>query len=266
MKPNIKISVFLFFATLPNVSAQTFESAFQQYPLKKIEGYCSVDTTRLMYRFVYTYDWKKRLLMINKDFKHQAYVEEQKFEYNREGQLVKKIVYQVIRNESKLESFVEYNYSDSNLVKQEFYNSASVLDRMEEFEYVGNQKVRANFYSVENGSGEFKSSVKYRYDNKNRLVATNLFNLNGFLVSSVTYEYENDLLRRELQELSRSKNTVEMEYNEANQLIRKIENGKVIQEDSWERGRLVNRKTYDFGIDPCLRFCCGNYTIKFYYY
>jgi hypothetical protein len=219
-----------------------------------------------MYRFVYSYDWKKCLLLINKDFKHQAYVEEQKFEYDREGQLAKKIVYLVIRNEREIDSFVEYSYSDSNLVEQEFYNSASVLDRKEEFEYVGNQKVRANIYSVENGSVELKSSVKYKYDNKNRLVATNLFNLNGFLISSVTYEYKNDLLRKEIQELNRNKNTIEMEYSEAGQLIKKIENEKVIQEDSWRGGRLVNRKTYDFGIDPCRHFCCGNYTIKFYYY
>lgn len=101
----------------------------------------------------------------------------------------------------------------------------------------------------------------YEYDKQDRLVKKNKNN-----ELEVSYEYFQNRLKKEIRYNRNSNTETTYEYDDNGLLIYKKENDKIIEKNIYDKGRLVERWTYYFGIDPGYYPCSSQYITKYEYY
>jgi hypothetical protein len=248
------------------IYAQSIELPPTQYPIRLIKGYCAEDTSISVFNYQYEYNSKKNLVKSVRDLNH-SYVEEHRFEYGAGDKIQKETVLVINQGNMVLQSYTLYYYGDVNLVKKEFYNPANEIIRTEETDYAENSIVRTSMTYYHNGEPRLQSFTKYFYDKSGRLTRRDTFSGTGNSLSSFTYEYSGNLLISEVESATKNKtSTTTYEYDDNNNLSRKLNDGKVIQENVWLRSKLSERWQYDLGFDACRNMCCGKTMIKIFYY
>jgi hypothetical protein len=82
-----------------------------------------------------------------------------------------------------------------------------------------------------------------------------------------TYKYSGDLLVEEKKE-NKTGSVIfwkKYRYDFQNQLVRIQDRGDVIEENEYRNRRLIEKRTYYFGIDPGFDICYGNYIFRYEY-
>ena len=201
--------------------------------------------------------------------------------YDNENHLVK---YSSIQNNIETNR-IESLYNEFGLLtSKKFYsfNETQNLDRIRSFEYNEKHKLIYEGYDDEQGNN---TKNKYSYNEKGQLIESTVdCNYTHLLYSyeydlenrlskkyvnnelEVSYEYSNNLLMKEIHHNKNNNLEITYEYDDNGLLINKKENEKVIEKNIYYSGRLVERWTYYFGIDPCFSICCGQYITKYEYY
>ncbi len=186
-----------------------------------------------------------------------------KYEYNESKLLIKK-TYE--RLSSKTET--EYIYNDSNQLIYRIretvtYNPDgeihSIVVRESPLEYENNLLVREWAY--------WGGLTTYEYDDDERVVRMNTHTGTGELHHIYYYRYSGDLKTEEEKETVAGKNIYLrfFEYDSMKRLVRIAEDENTIEENFYTDNKLIERKTYYFGIDPGYDPCYGNYIYKFEY-
>ena len=55
------------------------------------------------------------------------------------------------------------------------------------------------------------------------------------------------------------------EYDSENRLTKIVEGENIIEENDYNGKKLIEKREYYFGIDPCFASCCGNFIYRYEY-
>lgn len=106
----------------------------------------------------------------------------------------------------------------------------------------------------------------YEYEN-GKLVTKNDYTKTGKLHHITKYKYSGDLKVEERKEtVAGSVMYIHIfQYDSENKLTRIFEGENIIEENFYDGNRLIEKRTYYFGIDPGFDVCYGNYIYKYEY-
>jgi len=160
-----------------------------------------------------------------------------------------------------------YIYDESNqltkiIYKFIYYDSNGNVTEVNEFEtlleYRNNQLVKEWYYW-----GGFST---YEYKN-GRLVKKIDFTDQGTEHHITIFRYVGNLLTEEIKETAAGTVIYERfyHYDSKRRPIKITENDKAIEENKYVGNRLVEKRTFYFGIDPGFDVCYGNYLYRYEY-
>ncbi len=107
----------------------------------------------------------------------------------------------------------------------------------------------------------------FDYEN-GKLTTKNDYTANGELHHITKYKYSGSLKVEEKKETSQGGIIFIklFKYDSKGRLDKVIEDDNVLEENFYEGNKLIEKRTYYFGIDPGFDICYGNYIYKYDYY
>ena len=229
---------------------------FLKFPLKTISTYCQNKLDTAFSTAVLTYDKENNLIKYswyNDTIESSRTV----FNYNALGFLVSKDFYSYSNNSLTLTRTRLYKYDEKNRLIYEGYDDERGNNTKNNYSYGKNGEL----ISSKNECNYNKWNYSYEYDSNGRL--RKKYKNNELEVS---YEYSQNHLTKEIHYNRNSNKEILYVYDDNGLLINKREKEKLIENNIYNNGRLVERWTYYFGIDPCYSPCCGQYFTKYEYY
>ncbi|TRX44914.1 hypothetical protein FNH22_31690 [Fulvivirga sp. M361] len=209
------------------------------------------------------------------------------YKYDNNGNLITEIS---MRDE-KVQSEITYEYDSDNLLTTEVHLTD---DSKTEKTFVYNESKQlinvlykfTNYDSDGNVTNESESEAPREYDGSQLIKEWESwggFNtyeyLNGKIITEINhtkngskhhftyYKYSGDLLVEEKKEnkvggLIHFKTYV---YDSQNRLIQIRDRENIIEESDYNDNKLIEKREYYFGIDPCYSACCGNFIYSYEY-
>jgi len=225
-----------------------------------IDVYCQSSPDELLRRIAYEYSDNN---LISEAIFAKGNLQSKKIlEYNSKNQLVNETVELQLREINK--SFI-YNDLDQLInIKYkttDFDSNGQVVNENESeapLEYENGLLVK-DFESW----GGFNT---YEYEN-NLMVSKTEYTKAGERHHITTYKYSKDLLIRERKETT-SGNLLyskEYSYDTKSRLVQIKDGENIIEERDYDNDRLVEKRTFYFGIDPGFDVCLGNYMYQYQY-
>ncbi len=218
----------------------------------------SLDDTLRMEEYMYDND-----NLINKTSIQNGKVQsETTYDYNSNNQIIsetymtdwKKTEMTYVYNESNQLINILYKFTDYDVDGQVTDESESEAPR----EYENNQLVKEWEYW-----GGFST---YEYS-KGKVVSKIDYTKTGEKHHFTYYKYSGELMIEEKKE-TKVGGLIYLktyEYDSENRLT-KIQDGEyIIEENDYVGKKLIEKREYYFGIDPCFAACCGNYIYKYDY-
>lgn len=184
------------------------------------------------------------------------------FEYNSDNQLIFEICETYLRKTEKTYNYnglnqlinIKYKFTDYGVNGQIVGVSENDAPR----EYENNQLVKeweywGGFKTYEYSNGKLVTMVDYtKYGVKNHIT---------------TYKYSGDLLIEEKEETNAG-GLIYLKtytYDSQNKLIQIRDGINVIEENDYIDNKLMEKRTYYYGIDPGFDVCYGNYIYRYKY-
>lgn len=184
------------------------------------------------------------------------------FEYNSDNQLISEVYLTDRKKTEKTYVYNENNQLINILYKFTDYDSnGQITDESENEaprEYENNQLVKEWEYW-----GGFNT-----YEYKNGKVVTKIDHTKtGDKHHITTYKYSGDLLIEEKKEtkVGRLIYLKTYIYDSQNRLIQIRDGENIIEENDYIDNKLIEKRTYYFGIDPWYDICYGNYVYRYEY-
>ncbi len=208
------------------------------------------------------------------------------YEYDDE-----KLITETLFQNDEIQSKTTYGYNSDNQLISEVY-LANRIKTEKTYVYNGNKQLINTLYNLisydSNGqiANETKIKAPREYEN-NRLVKEwefwggfNTYEYSGDKVVKkidytkngekhhiTTYKYSGDLLIEEIKE-NKVGGLIYLKtymYDSQNRLIKIKDGENSIEENDYIDNKLIERRAYYFGIDPCFAPCCGNFVYRFEY-
>lgn len=208
------------------------------------------------------YDYDKDNLITETTFFRGEIQSRTTFEYNSDNQITLEIYETDWRKIEKTFICNELNQVVNIIYKFTDYDSNGLVVNESEseapLEYETNQLVKEWVYW-----GGFHT---YEYENGKVTVKTD-YTKNGQKHHITKYKYRGELKVEERKETAAG-NVIYIRtyhYDSENRLVKIIEAGNIIEENDYFENRLIEKRTYYFGIDPGFDVCYGNYIYKYEY-
>jgi hypothetical protein len=197
-------------------------------------------------------------------------------------------------NQSKTQSF--YNHSGVKTTDSIFYYSegAWIIDQVYEYNYIkgllhekilktetGKEKHKTvyiyhgtkpeweDFYYFKDGEWDFQYAHKFEFDRNGLLAKKSSYTTleKDKVYDYFTYSYKNGKLSEEERIIQTGKVSYHKDYfyNKDGTLDYVVQDGNIIEKNTFENSRLVEKHTWYYGIDPCFSQCCGNIIYRYEY-
>lgn len=211
---------------------------------------------------VVTYEYERNNLISETSTAKGQMQSKRTFEYDSENKLIKEVYTEI---GLKIEEIYVYNAKNQLInVLYTFtnYDEAGKITTVEKKEapreYKNDQLVKewehwGGFNTYEYSNGKVVTKIRYTKQGQK---------------SSITkYTYHRGLLREERTEtvIGNLLYLRVYEYNIQNRLIRIREGENIIEENDYIGNRLIEKRTYYFGMDPGFFICGGNFVQKYKY-
>ncbi|TYA92202.1 hypothetical protein [Seonamhaeicola marinus] len=222
--------------------------------------YCQRDSNTILKSLEYTYEGNN--LVSKTTLRNGKIISKYEFEYNAKDLLLFEIYTSTL---SKTEKSYFYNTLDQlTNIKYKFtqFNANGEILEIKEYEepreYENNLLIKewkywGGFSTYEYNQGKVSTKIDYTK--------------NGIEHHFTTYKYSENLLIQEKKEtkvgsLLYLKTFV---YDSDNRLTEVLDRENTIEEYDYVNGKLTEKRTYYFGIDPGYDICYGNYIYRFEY-
>lgn len=184
------------------------------------------------------------------------------YEYNSKNLLIKETCDQDFR---KTEITYVYNKTDqliNKLYKIADLDASGLVLRTNESETPLEYKNNLLVKEVETWGGW----NTYEYSN-NKLITKNVFTSSGQLHWILSFKYSGSLKIEEKNQTSTGVNiyTRTFVYDSESRLTKVIEDGNIIEQNTYDVNKLIEKRTIYFGIDPGFFPCSGSFIYKFEY-
>lgn len=163
----------------------------------------------------------------------------------------------------------EYKYTKDKLaekrrLKANGNNSHKVL-----YSYNNSKLEWEEFYYFNNNAWEYQYGHKYKYYKRDQVVKRESYTSEAKdkVYDTFVYTYNNGKIREEKRIIQTGETSyIKKYYYTRNNLLDYIEKDEnIIQQNFYEVGKLVEKHTFYFGIDPCFSPCCGSSVYKYQY-
>lgn len=251
-------SLFLIFSSCSKDDDLLIPTEIDNPSLMIVSCQASIDDTLRLVEYEYENDnLIKETLFLNGE-KHSKTT----FDYNSDNQIISEIYISDLRKTEKTFLYNEHNLLINILYKSTYYDIDGQITNQSESEapreYENNQLVKEWEYW-----GGFNT-----YEYKNGKVVTKIdYTKNGEQHHFTYYKYSGDLLIEEKKE-NKSGGLLYLKtysYDSQNRLIQVKDGDNIIEENDYVGNKLVEKRTYYFGIDPGYDICYGNYVFKYKY-
>lgn len=222
--------------------------------------FCQNSSDNTLRRVEYEYD--NNNLVTETTFYHGIIVNKTTYEYNSDNQLIFEIYETDLRKTEKIFIYNELNQLVNIKYKFTDYDiNGEVIDEREKEaprEYENNLLVKEWEYW-----GGFNT-----YEYKNGKVQTKIdYTGTGEKHHITTYKYSGNLLIEEKKE-TKVGGLIYLKtykYDSQNRLIKIQDGDNIIEENDYIDNKLIEKRTYYFGIDPGFYVCYGNYIYRYEY-
>ncbi|MDX5584433.1 MAG: hypothetical protein QNK20_05800 [Aureibaculum sp.] len=259
----MKTIIYLIAICLIILSCSKDEDLLQPAELDEptaLNVFCQGTSNDTLRRVEYEYDNDKLITettFFNGDIQNMT-----TFEYSSSYQLIFETYETDLRKTEKTFIYNELNQLINIKYKFiDFDNSGNVIDENESEaprEYENNLLVKEWEYW-----GGFNT-----YEYKNSKIQTKIdYTKNGEKHHITTYKYSGSLLIEEKKE-TKVGGLIYLKaykYDSQNRLIKIFDRENIIEENDYIDNKLIEKRTYYFGIDPGFDICYGNYIFKYEY-
>lgn len=242
----------------------------ESYPeqIKKEVCYCGKEPDNEIGSTEYQYDNNGNLILITSridEWNPTKIISS----FNYSGLKLTDTIFYSVGDIWKISHIYEYNYMGSLLSKKIVKSETGEETSKTVYIYHQTKPEWEEYYYFNDGSWEFRHAIKFDF-NKNRQLAKKSYYgaIEKDKVSEYyTYSYKNGKLWTE-ERILRTGNIgyhKEYFYNNDGTLDHVVQDENIVEENSYENGKLIEKHTWYYGIDPCFSLCCGNIIYRYEY-
>ena len=189
--------------------------------------------------------------------------------YNSYNQKLSESVFYYKNDSWELSTQNLYKYSRNRLIEKNNYDSGETLLNKTIYKYSDNRLKYEELYRRGNNDWVFNFAYGYEYNSSGQLAKRLSYQdeAKEIVYDQYVYTYTDGRLATVKRILVTGKTQFFREYSYTrNGLLDEItEDGNTIEKNYYEHGKLIEKHTWYFGIDPGFFSCNGNYILKYGY-
>lgn len=190
-------------------------------------------------------------------------------QFNNNGQQVNDSAYSYVSGNRVLQYSHKYVYERNRIAEIQRFEPDGTISHKTVYKYTGDKPRWEEFWYFSNGNWDFQYAHGFDFDRNGHLVKKESFQTveKDKVYDTFLYEYKNDKLVEEKRIIitGATSYVIKYAYNRDGTLDEKIKDGNVIEKNFYENGKLSEKHTFYFGIDPGFSQCLGNYIYKYNY-
>lgn len=190
-------------------------------------------------------------------------------EFNGDNQLLRDSTFYYRSGEWEYQNSTRYIYSQNLLSEKQRYNSDGKLSHKTLYKYVGSMLRWEEFWYFNTNEWKFQYAHGFEFDRNGRLVKKESFQdeAKEKVYDTLVYAYKNGRLYEEKRIIVTGKTSYVKKYSYTPDgfIDEIIKDGNVVEKNFYELGKLIEKHTFYYGIDPGFSPCGGNFIYKYEY-
>lgn len=192
-----------------------------------------------------------------------------KREYNGDNQQLWDSTFNYRSGEWEYQNSTRFIYSQNLLSEKQRYNSDGKLSHKTLYKYEGSRLRWEEFWYFNNNEWKFQYAHGFEFDRSGRLVKKESFQdeAKKNVYDTFVYSYKNGRLHEEKRIILTGKTSYVKKYfyTPDGFIDEIIKDGNVVEKNFYELGKLMEKHTFYYGIDPGFSPCGGNLIYKYEY-
>lgn len=163
----------------------------------------------------------------------------------------------------------EYEYQRNRLTEILMYDSGGVVSHKTTYKYDGNNPQWEEFWYFSNKEWKFQYAHSFEFNKNGNLVKKESYQTEkkDKVYDTFIYSYFNNKLVEEKRIIQTGATSYVLKFTYTSNGFpdETIQDGKIIEKNYYSDGRLTEKQTFYFGIDPGFSQCNGNLIYKYGY-
>ncbi len=235
---------------------------------KKESAYCQSNPEKEISSNTFFYDKNGNIIKeLNSYIGGLEEKKEQKF--NGDNQLLCDSTFYYRSGKWEYQNSTKFVYSQNLLSEKQRYNSDGNISHKTRYKYEGGKLRWEEFWYFNNNEWKFQYAHGFEFNRNGKLVKKESFQdeAKKNVYDTFLYSYKNGRLHEEKRIIRTGKTSYVKKYFYTTEgFIDEIsDNDKVIEKNFYEMGKLTEKHTFYYGIDPGFSLCGGNFIYKYEY-
>lgn len=192
-----------------------------------------------------------------------------KREYNRDNQQLWDSTFNYRSGEWKYQYSTIFIYSENLLTEKQRFKPDGKLSHKTLYKYEGSRLRWEEFWYFNNNEWKFQYAHGFEFDRNGKLVKKESFQdeAKENVYDTFVYSYKNGRLHEEKRIILTGKTSYVKKYfyTPDGFIDEIIKDGNVVEKNFYELGKLIEKHTFYYGIDPGFSPCGGNFIYKYEY-
>lgn len=185
------------------------------------------------------------------------------------GQQVNDSAFYYVAGNRALQFSQQYVYQRNRIAEIQRFEPDGTIRHKTIYKYNGNKPRWEEFWYFTNGKWNFQYAHGFEFNSNGQLVKKESFQTEekNKVFDTFLYKYKYNQLVEEKRIIitGATDYVIKYNYNRDGTLDEKIQNGNVIERNFYANGKLSEKHTFYFGIDPGFSQCLGNFIFKYDY-
>ena len=190
-------------------------------------------------------------------------------QFSDNGQQVNDSAYYYVSGNWVLQYSHKYVYERNRITEIQRFESDGTISHKTIYKYNGDKPRWEEFWYFSNEEWNFQYAHGFEFNSNGQLVKKESFQTveKDNVYDTFLYEYKNGKLVEEKRVIITGETSyvIKYFYNHDGTPDKTIKDGNVIEKNFYENGKLSEKHTFYFGIDPGFSQCLGNYIYQYNY-
>ncbi|HRX10613.1 MAG TPA: hypothetical protein P5210_03125 [Draconibacterium sp.] len=273
---NLKITAFLTISVVVLLTSCEIEDfnidplseRKEEFLFQTEKAFCECDPENEIWAKSFEYDISGNLIE-TKIFNQGNPDIKVKSDFNLNSRKLTDSTFYYIENNWKYVNSNQYIYSGNQLKEIQKYEADGKNTYKIVYRYNGTKPKYEEFYSFYGDKWEFQYSYGFEFDRNGNLTKKSSYKSieKTEVYDQFIYKYKNGFLVEERRIIRTGETSYikTFSYNSDGFRDETIENGNVVEKNFYEEGKLIEKQTFYFGIDPGFSACYGNFIYRYSY-
>jgi hypothetical protein len=189
--------------------------------------------------------------------------------FNKNNQKLTDSTFYFSENRWKYTNSSQYVYSRNLLIEIQRYDADGSNTHKTVYKYNGTKPKYEEFYYYNGGQWQFQYAHGFEFDGKGNLTKKSSYQTEekDNVYDQIFYQYKNGRLVEEKRIIRTGETDYVKTFTYTNEGFpdETIQDGNVIEKNFYEQGKLIEKHTFYFGIDPGFSVCYGNLIYRYSY-